>query len=147
MPFSKKCYLVGLSLSCDSRISTASKFPHVMRICARGNWLFEGRLIIFISFCLQIRLQIWISANRTANRTINTHPFNLLYFTLLAALSSVCTISFSLINSANRRDTFDRSFSCKLSNLRLLLCMKMNTTCFIAQEKEKSQLNIWFWLG
>ena len=42
--FSKKCYLVVLSLSCDSRISTAGKFPHVMRICARGNWLFEGRL-------------------------------------------------------------------------------------------------------
>ena len=42
--FSKKGYLVGLSLSCDSRISTSGKFPHVMRICARGNWLFEGRL-------------------------------------------------------------------------------------------------------
>lgn len=43
--FSKNYYLAGLSLSCDSRISTSGKFPHVMRICARGNWLFEGRLI------------------------------------------------------------------------------------------------------
>ena len=42
--FSKKCYLIGLSLSCDSKISTSGKFPLVMRICALGNWLFEGRL-------------------------------------------------------------------------------------------------------
>lgn len=29
------------------RTSTSGKFPHVMRKCARGNWLFEVRLASF----------------------------------------------------------------------------------------------------
>lgn len=42
----------------------------------------------------------------------------LLYFTLLDMLSSVCKISPSFINSENKRETLDRSFSCNFNSIR-----------------------------
>ena len=70
----------------------------------------ELNLAVFDDSCLQ--------TGSPANRAANAYPFIFLYFTLFTALSSVCTISFSPTNSANRRDTFDLSFSCKLSSWR-----------------------------
>ena len=87
-------------------------------------------LTIFVDSCLQTG----IPANRTANRTANAYPFIFLYFTLFTTLSSVCTISFSLTNSANRRDTFDQSFSCKLSNWRASYNFAIHQAVLIATQ-------------
>src|SRR5574344_1621042 len=57
--------------------------------------------------CTQTAHKLHTNCTQTAHKTY----FNLLYFTLLGTLSSVCTISFSATNSANRRVTAYLSFS------------------------------------
>ena len=69
--------------------------------------------ILFAKFVLGSK-----TANETANETAKVYFLILLYFTLLALLSSVFKIAFSSTNSANRRDTLALSFSGKFSNCR-----------------------------
>ena len=67
------------------------------------------KITFAISFAILIAKTI--SANKTQTTLYNHDLINLLYFTLLGLLSSVCRISCSSTNTANNRDTLEVLFA------------------------------------